>query len=195
MCVMTDLHLTGDPAADALLSSDPNALLIGMVLDQQVPMEKAFSGPYVIATRLGGSLDVAAIAAMAEDEFVELCSGRPSIHRFPGTMAKRVRQVCQRLVNDYGGDVTGLYQQAQTGAELKGALASLPGFGDQKAAIFIALLGKQRGVRPPGWRDAAGPYGVDGVFSSVADIVDWESLQKVRQTKQAVKASVKASKT
>jgi uncharacterized HhH-GPD family protein len=110
-------------------------------------------------------------------------------------MAKRVRQLCQRLVNDYGGDVTGLYQQAQTGAELKDALASLPGFGDQKAAIFTALLGKQRGVQPPGWRDAAGPYGVDGVFSSVADIVDSESLQKVRQTKQAAKAKARASKT
>ncbi|MBA3527957.1 MAG: Fe-S cluster assembly protein HesB [Propionibacteriaceae bacterium] len=190
---MTKLYLTGDEAADALLSNDPNALLIAMVLDQQVPMEKAFSGPAVIAARMGGTFDVAAIAAMGEDEFIALCSERPAVHRFPGAMAKRVRQVCQRLVDEYEGSADKLWGGAQTGDELKAALARLPGFGDQKAAIFTALLGKQGGVTPPGWRQAAEPYGDDGSFSSVADIVDAESLQKVRATKQAVKAAAKAA--
>src|SRR3954467_11630895 len=121
------LRLTGDPEADQLLSSDDNALLIGMVLDQQVPMEKAFSGPAVIAERMGGRLDVAGMAAMGEEEFVALCSERPAIHRFPGAMAKRVRQVCQVLVTDFGGDAGNLWRDAETGAEVKKALQGLPG--------------------------------------------------------------------
>ena len=189
----TPIFLTGDPAADELLDSNANALLVGMVLDQQVPLEKAFSGPAVIAARMGGVFDVAAIAAASEEEFVALCSERPAIHRFPGSMAKRVHQVCRRLVEEYDGDVARLYAEATTGAELKAALAALPGFGEQKAAIFTALLGKQRGITPEGWREAAGPYGKEGTFSSVADIVDQESLLKVRASKQAAKAAAKAA--
>jgi len=188
------VHLTEDEAADQLLSQDPNALLVGMVLDQQVPLEKAFSGPAVIAERMGGSFDPAAIAQTSEEDFVALCSERPAIHRFPGSMAKRVRQVCQRLVEEYDGDVQQLYTRAGTGAELKKALAALPGFGDQKAAIFTALLGKQRGVTPDGWREASSPYGDEGTFTSVADIVDHDSLLKVRASKQAAKAAAKAAK-
>ena len=189
------VHLTGDPAADALLDADPNALLVGMVLDQQIPLEKAFSGPAVIAERMGGRFDVAAIAELGEDEFVALCSQLPAIHRFPGAMAKRVRQVCQRLVEHYDGDVRRLYDGASTGSELKVTLAALPGFGEQKAAIFTALLGKQRGVTPTGWREAAAPYGEQGSFISVADIVDHESLLKVRAAKQAAKQTAKAGAT
>jgi uncharacterized HhH-GPD family protein len=190
----TRVWLTGDEATDTLLTEDPNALLIGMVLDQQVPLEKAFSGPAVIAARMGGRLDVAAIAEMGEEEFVALCSERPAIHRFPGSMAKRVRQVCQALVADYGGDAQQLWDGARTGAELKAALAALPGLGAQKAAIFTALLGKQRGVTPPGWREAAHPYGEEGTFVSVADIVDQPSLLKVRDAKKSAKAAAKADR-
>jgi len=189
------IWLTGDPAADALLASDDNALLIGMVLDQQVPMEKAFSGPAVIAERMGGRLDVAAIAAMGEEEFVALCSARPAIHRFPGAMAKRVRQVCQVLVDDFGGDAGNLWRDAASGAELKRALTALPGLGAEKAAIFTAVLAKQRGVQPPGWQEAAGPYGEPGSYRSVADVVDEASLAKVRDSKRAAKAAKKAAAT
>jgi uncharacterized HhH-GPD family protein len=192
---MTDqsFWLTGDPEADALLSEDDNALLIGMVLDQQVPMEKAFSGPLVIAQRLGGQLDVAKIAAMSEDEFIELCSQRPAIHRFPAAMAKRIRQVCQVLTEDYDGQATNLWKEARSGDEVKANLGRLPGFGPDKAAIFTAVLGKLRGITPDGWRTAAGYYGEPGTFRSVADIVDYDSLQKVRETKKSVKAATKAS--
>lgn len=188
------VHLTEDEAADQLLSQDANALLVGMVLDQQVPLEKAFSGPAVIAQRMGGTFDPAAIAETSEEDFIAICSERPAVHRFPGSMAKRVRQVCQRLVEEYDGDVQQLYARASTGSELKKALAALPGFGDQKAAIFTALLGKQRGVTPDGWREASSPYGDEGTFTSVADITDHESLLKVRASKQAAKAAAKAAK-
>ena len=186
---MTDFYLTGDPQADALLGSDDNALLLGMVLDQQVPMEKAFSGPAVIAERMGGTLDVSAIAAMDPDDFVALCAQRPAIHRFPGSMGKRVHQVCRVLVEDYDGRASGVWERATTGSEVRQALLALPGFGAEKATIFTAVLGKLRGVTPPGWREAAGPFGQEGSFASVADVRDRESLQKVRETKRAVKAA------
>jgi uncharacterized HhH-GPD family protein len=187
------LRLTGDPEADQLLTDDDNALLIGMVLDQQVPMEKAFSGPLVIAQRMGGSFDVARIAAMSEDEFVALCSQRPAIHRFPAAMAKRIRQVCSVLAEEYGGQAANIWIDAQSGEEIKAKLSRLPGFGADKAAIFTAVLGKLRGVTPDGWRNAAGYYGEPGTFRSVADIVDDDSLRRVRETKQSVKAAKKAA--
>ena len=190
---MTELYLTGDRAADALLETDDNALLIGMILDQQVPMEKAFSGPLVIAQRMGGTLDVAAIAASDEDEFVALCSRPPAIHRFPGSMAKRVRQCCQVLVERYDGQAANVWGDQPTGEAVKAALASLPGFGADKAAIFTAVLGKRRGITPPGWQQAAGYYGEPGTYRSVADIVDQDSLRRVRETKQQVKAAAKAA--
>jgi uncharacterized HhH-GPD family protein len=191
---VTELYLTGDQTADALLEADDNALLIGMILDQQVPMEKAFSGPLVIAQRMGGTLDVAAIAASDEEEFVSLCSRPPAIHRFPGSMAKRVRQCCQVLVERYGGQAANVWADQPTGEAVKAALASLPGFGPDKAAIFTAVLGKRRGVTPPGWREAAGYYGEPDTYRSVADIVDQESLRRVRETKQQVKAAAKAAR-
>ncbi|HKX14404.1 MAG TPA: HhH-GPD-type base excision DNA repair protein [Propionibacteriaceae bacterium] len=189
----TPLRLTGDPEADQLLTDDDNALLIGMVLDQQVPMEKAFSGPLVIAQRLGGRLDVAKIAAMSEDEFVALCSQRPAIHRFPAAMATRIRRICEVLTEDYDGQAANIWKDARSGDEVKANLARLPGFGAEKAAIFTAVLGKLRGVTPDGWRTAAGYYGEPGTFRSVADIVDNDSLQKVRETKRSVKAAKRAS--
>jgi uncharacterized HhH-GPD family protein len=189
----TPLRLTGDPEADQLLTDDDNALLIGMVLDQQVPMEKAFSGPLVIAQRMGGHLDVAKIAAMSEDEFVALCSQRPAIHRFPAAMATRIRRICEVLTEDYDGQAANIWKDARSGDEVKANLARLPGFGAEKAAIFTAVLGKLRGVTPVGWRTAAGYYGEPGTFRSVADIVDNDSLQKVRETKRSVKAAKRAS--
>ncbi len=186
-------YLTGNATADALLDSDLNALLIGMLLDQQVPMEKAFSGPAVIAERMGGTFDVAAIAAMDEEEFVALCAAKPAIHRYPGSMGKRVHQLCKVLVEQFDGSAENVWVDASSGDEVWEAVRSLPGFGDEKAAIFTALLGKQRGVTPLGWRDSSAPYGEDGVFRSVADIVDDESLQKVRETKRVLKLARKAA--
>ncbi len=187
----TQLYLTGSAEADALLAADPNALLIGMVLDQQVPMEKAFSGPAVIAQRMGGALDVRAIADADPDTFGALCAERPAIHRFPGAMAKRVQATCRVLVEKYDADATNLWAGVSAGDELRDRIAGLPGFGAQKAAIFVALLGKQYGVQPDGWREAAGAYGEDGSHRSVADVVDDESLQKVRATKKAAKAAAR----
>ena len=189
----TRMYLTGDDKADALLASDGNALLIGMVLDQQVPMEKAFSGPAVIAERMGGHLDVAAIAATDPEEFAALCSRPPAVHRFPGSMAGRVQGVCRVLVESYGGDAVNVWTDAPSGVELRKRIAALPGFGAQKAAIFLALLGKQYGVQPPGWREAAGAFGADGSRVSVADVVDEESLGQVRAAKKAAKAAAKAA--
>lgn len=194
MTAAEPLHLTGDDTADALLSADPNALLIGMVLDQQVTMEKAFSGPAVIAERMDGRFDVEAIAAMDVEDFVAICSERPAVHRFPGSMGKRVHQACRTLVEEYDADATNIWQDVTEGKQLKKRLAALPGLGEQKASIFLALLGKQRGVTPTGWREASGQYGEDGVFRSVADITDEPSLQKVRETKKAEKAKAKAAR-
>ncbi|GGM11805.1 HhH-GPD-type base excision DNA repair protein [Nakamurella endophytica] len=184
------LYLTGDPDADTLLAADPNALLLGMVLDQQIPMEKAFSGPAVLARRMG-ALDVRAIADADPDGFTALFAGPPAVHRFPGSMAARVQQVCRTLVEQYDGDATGLWDGVASGDELRGRIAALPGFGAQKAAIFVALLGKQYGVTPPGWREAAGDYGQEGSFRSVADVVDADSLERVRAAKRAAKAAAK----
>jgi uncharacterized HhH-GPD family protein len=187
-----DFFLTGNAAADALLAADPNAVLIGMVLDQQVTMEKAFSGPAVIASRMGGTLDVAAIAAADPGEFAALCATPPAVHRFPGSMAARVQAVARELVEHWDGRAELLYAAAATGEELKKRIAALPGFGPQKAAIFVALLGKRFGVQPAGWAEAAGPYGIPGSTVSVADVTDPESLQLVRAAKKEAKAAARA---
>ncbi|MGB9377661.1 MAG: HhH-GPD-type base excision DNA repair protein, partial [Mycobacteriales bacterium] len=156
------LTIAQDPAADELLSRDPLALLIGMVLDQQFPMERAFASPYLLTQRLGTpGLDARQLAEMDADELARLFAGPPALHRFPGSMAGRVQAVCRHLVEDYSGDAAALWTTASSGAELLERIESLPGFGKQKARIFLALLGKQCGVRPEGWRDAAGPYGLE----------------------------------
>ena len=187
-----DLHLSQDPDADALLSRDPLALLLGMLLDQQIPMEKAFSGPAVLLERLG-HLDAAQIAEADPEGFAALMAQPPAVHRFPGSMAKRVQELCRALVEHHGGRAEDVWEGAQDGAEVLRRLQALPGFGRQKAQIFLALLGKQRGVTPPGWREAAGAYGEDGALRSVADVVSPETLQQVRAYKQSVKAEAKAA--
>ena len=185
------LHLSQNPDADQLLSEDPLALLIGMVLDQQVPLEWAFSAPLRLKQRLGGTLDVADIAAMDPDTLAKVFSERPALHRFPGANAKRVHELCQIVVERYGGDPAAIWRTAKTGAELYARVKSLPGFGEQKARIFIGLLGKQLRVRPPGWKEAAGAFGQPGTYLSVADIVDGDSLGRVRSYKQQKKAAAK----
>jgi uncharacterized HhH-GPD family protein len=188
------LQLVQDLAADALLESNPFALLVGMLLDQQIPLEVAFAGPKKIADRMGG-VDARDIADYDPDKFAALCAERPAVHRFPGSMAKRIQALAQIVVDRYGGDATGVWAAGEPdGAEVLQRLTELPGFGDQKARIFLALLGKQYGVTPKGWREAAGDYGEAGSYLSVADIVDDGSLQKVRLYKKKVKAAAKAAK-
>jgi uncharacterized HhH-GPD family protein len=193
------MHLAPTPEANDLLEHDSLALLLGMVLDQQIPMEKAFAGPAVLAERLGRSpgqpLDAVEIADFPPEEFAALFARPPAIHRFPGSMAGRVQQVCRALVERYGGDAAALWRDVADGAELRRRLEALPGFGAQKAKIFTALLGKQVGVAPPGWREAAGEYGEQGARRSVADVVDAATLAEVRAYKQSVKAAAKAAKS
>jgi len=188
----TALHLSGDAEADAVLSRDPLALLIGMVLDQQVTLEKAFSSPAELARRLGGSLDAASIAAMDPDELASVFKERPALHRYPGSMAGRVQEVCRTVAEDYGGKADAIWKGVRSGKELVARIRALPGFGEQKSRIFAALLGKQLGVRPEGWQEASTPYGGGGTYLSVADITDTASLEKVRATKKAMKARAHA---
>ncbi|MFE6996856.1 HhH-GPD-type base excision DNA repair protein [Microbacterium sp. NPDC057659] len=188
------LHITGDTAADELLTDNPLALLVGMLLDQQVAMETAFAGPLKIEQRTGAA-DAATIASMDPEEFLAAFKQSPSVHRFPGSMATRVQSLCQTLVDDWGGDAAALWTQgAPDGPTVLKRLKALPGFGEQKAKIFLALLGKQYGFTGEGWREASAPYGEDGSFRSVADIVSPESLTKVREHKRAMKAAAKAAK-
>jgi uncharacterized HhH-GPD family protein len=183
------LQLVQDPEADALLESNPFALLVGMLLDQQIPLEVAFAGPKKIADRMGG-VDAREIADYDPDKFAALCAERPAVHRFPGSMAKRIQALAQIVVDRYGGEATGVWSAGDPdGAEVLQRLKELPGFGDQKARIFLALLGKQYGVTPKGWREAAGDYGKAGSHLSVADIVDAGSLEKVRSYKKKMKAA------
>lgn len=186
------MHLAYTPEANALLADDPLALLIGMLLDQQIPMEKAFTSPYELRERLGGTLDAATIAEYDPGAFEELFRTPPALHRFPASMARRVQELARVLVNEYGGDASRVWSDVSSGAELTARLAKLPGYGAQKAAILTAVLGKQYSVQPPGWREAAGTYGDDGVYRSVADVVDDASLTKVRSYKQQQKAAAKA---
>jgi uncharacterized HhH-GPD family protein len=189
---MAKLQLVQDPAADELLEHNPFALLVGMMLDQQIPMEVAFAGPKKIADRIGG-VDAREIADYEPDAFIAMCSERPAVHRFPGSMAKRLQTLAQAIVEEYGGDAVGLWTAGDPdGAEVLRRLKALPGFGEQKARIFLALLGKQYGVTPTGWRAAAGDYGKAGTHMSVADVVDKGSLEKVRSYKKQAKAAAKA---
>ncbi len=188
------LALSQEPRADELLSRDPLALLIGMVLDQQIPLERAFKSPYDLKERLGGRLDAAEIAAMDPEELARVFAQPPALHRFHSSNAKRVQDLCRLLVERYGGKAERVWRSAADGTELLANVKALPGFGDQKARIFVALLGKQLGVQPPGWEEAAGEYGRPGTYKSVADIVDAESLAMVRRYKQEKKAAAKAER-
>jgi len=187
------LHLAQNSAADQLISKDPLALLVGMVLDQQIPLERAFSAPLDLKGRLGGRLDVTEIAEMDPDTLVAAFCARPALHRFPAANAKRVQAMCQIIVDDYKGKASNVWRTAKTGDELLRRVRALPGFGEQKARIFIGLLGKQLAVQPTGWQDAAGRFGQPGTFLSIADIVDGDSLGRVRAYKQEMKAAAKAA--
>ncbi len=190
---MTTLRIAQDPDADRLLSGDSFALLVGMLLDQQYPMEHAFRGPAKIVDRFG-TIDPARIAETDPDEFADLCARPPAIHRYGRSMGGRVHQLATAVVDEYDGDATRIWTGAADTTDLLRRLKALPGFGDQKARIFASLLGKQLNVRPTGWREAIGPYAQPGSFRSVADVVDAASLQKVREFKQAAKAKAKADK-
>jgi len=186
------LHITGDPDADRLLTENPLALLVGMLLDQQVAMEVAFSGPLKIAQRIG-SVDAATLASYDPDALVEAFRQTPSVHRYPGSMAGRVQSMCAALEQEWGGDAAALWTRDDPdGPEVLRRLKKLPGFGEQKAKIFLALLGKQYGFTGEGWREASLPYGDEGTYRSVADIVSADSLAKVREHKRAMKAAAKA---
>lgn len=185
------LRLTGDDEADRLLSEDPFALLTGMLLDQQIAMEIAFIGPKKIADRMGG-FDVRKIAEADLEEFVELCVTKPAIHRYGGSMGRRVHALAEYIVENYDGKTDAIWTQGDPdGKEVLKRLKALPGYGEQKAKIFLALLGKQLGVEPKGWRAAAGAYGDKGSRRSIADVTSSESLAEVRAFKKATKAAAK----
>jgi uncharacterized HhH-GPD family protein len=186
------LTLSQDASADALLDREPLALLLAMLLDQQVPMERAFGAPYQLQQRLGQALDAHTLAEYDPDALVEVFARPPALHRYPKSMAGRVQELCRALVERYDGDPTGLWRDVVDAGELLSRLVALPGYAKQKAQIFVALLGKQRGVQPLGWREAAGPYGEEGVYRSVADVRDAASLARVREYKQQRKAAVQA---
>ena len=191
---MRKLCLTGSSEADQLLADEPFALLIGMTLDQQIPMEVAFTGPRKIADRLGG-LNPRLIADHDPERFAALCAETPAVHRFPGSMAKRIQDLAREVVETYQGETAALWTSGDPdGAEVLRRLRALPGFGEQKAKIFLALLGKQYGVTPRGWRAVAGDYGRAGAHMSVADVVDKESLDQVRAYKKKMKAAAKPTK-
>jgi uncharacterized HhH-GPD family protein len=186
------LRIAQDDDADELLGRDPLALLIGMLLDQQFPMERAFAAPRLLADRLGvDTLDAAALAGADPEQLTKVFQGPPALHRYPGSMAARTQEVCRRLVDRYGGRADGLWAGVPDGATLLKRIGELPGFGAQKSKIFVALLGKQYGVTPPGWRAAAGAYGEEGSHRSVADITGAESLAEVRRFKQEQKQAAK----
>ena len=195
------MYLASTPEANELLERDPLALMIAMVLDQQIPMEKAFTSPAVLCDRLGSdrlgseraALDAAELATYQPAALEAIFRQPPALHRFPAAMAKRVHELCRVLVERFDGDASAVWREAAHGAELVRRLASLPGFGTQKAQIFAALLAKQFGVQPAGWRQATGVYGEEGSFRSVADVVDTESLTKVRSYKQQMKAAAKTN--
>ena len=190
------LRLAQDPDADQLLTDDPFALLVGMLLDQQFPMERAFAGPRIIAERLGSPdrLDPAAVAATEPEAFRALMTGPPAVHRYPGSMGERVQAVAATVVESYAGDASRLWREAADGADLLQRLMALPGFGRQKSQIFVALLGKQLGVKPVGWMAAAGAYAEAGSRRSVADVRDAKTLAEVRAYKQEAKAAARAAK-
>jgi uncharacterized HhH-GPD family protein len=185
------LHITGDPEADALLEREPLALLIGMLLDQQMTLEAAFAGPKKLVDRIGG-LDARRIADADPDQFAAICATPPAVHRYPKSMAKRIQALCRYVLDTYDGRADALWTDGDPdGPAVLRRLKALPGYGDQKARIFLALLGKQMGVQPERWREAAGVYGEEGSRRSVADVVDEQTLAEVRAFKRQSKAEAK----
>lgn len=185
------IPITGDTDADLLLEREPLALLIGMLLDQQVPMEWAFKGPYTLKQRLGGELDARAIAAMDRDDFVAVCCEKPAIHRFPAAMGKRIHELCVVLTENYDGDAGKVWSRVRSAQVLHDRLRELPGYGEEKTKIFMAILAKRLGRRPAGWEEVAAPFS-DEQPRSVADVADAETLSQVRAWKQMMKAQKKS---
>jgi uncharacterized HhH-GPD family protein len=186
------LSLPVQAEANELLTRDPLALLVGMLLDQQVPFEKAFSSPYELVKRLGHEPTAAELAEFDPEALAVVFAERPALHRFPRAMAGRTQELARLIVDHYDGDAAAIWTSAATGKELVARLAELPGFGGTKAQIFAALLGKQLGIQPDGWREATGRFGEEGSHCSVADIVDDASLAAVRAYKKELKAAAKA---
>lgn len=178
--------VTGDADADALLVQDPFALVVGMLLDQQVPMEWAFRSPSTLKARLGDRFAPAAVAAMDPEELVAVFCEKPALHRYPAAMARRVHELSRHLVDEYGGDPAAVWKGVRSGDALLGRVRALPGFGDEKARIFVALLAKRFGRAPAGWEAAAGPF-ADDQPRSVADISSREAFAEVRAWKQEQK--------
>jgi uncharacterized HhH-GPD family protein len=187
---ISTMPVSGDPEADRLLAENPLALLIGMLLDQQVPMEWAFRGPLTLKERLGGSLDAETIASMDPDKVETVFREKPAMHRYPGSMGKRTHALCAYVVEHYGGDAGAIWRGAPSGQEIYRRLRELPGYGDEKAKIFLAILGKRLGEAAPGWEEAAAPFS-DATPRSVADVDSAESLDRVREFKRARKAEKK----
>ncbi len=177
------LHFTNDPEANRFLAQEPLAVLLGMLLDQQFPMERAFHSPYELRERLGGTLDAGSVAAMDPDDLAAVFSERPALHRFPGSMGKRAHAVCQHLVELYDGEAANLWAGAATGKELYRRLRELPGFGEAKARIFVGLLGKRLGVQPEGWEEVAADW------PSIADVATFDDVATLREQKRQMKAA------
>ena len=188
MAPKVSFPITNDDEANAFLVADPLALVLGMLLDQQVPMEWAFRGPFALKGRLGGELDAGAIAAMGQDAVVEVFCAKPALHRYPAVMGRRTWELCQYIVDHYGGDAGKVWRGVRTGDELYRRLRELPGYGEEKAKIFMAILAKRMGKRPTGWEVAAAPFS-DDVHRSVADVASAATLAKVREFKKAQKAA------
>ncbi len=184
------LAITGIAEADDLVNTDPLALLLGMMLDQQIPMERAFTSPWQLKDRLGNRLDAELIATLPEDKLMAAFKEKPALHRFPGSMATRAQTLCQHIVENYDGDAATLWETAESGEEIHKRLVALPGFGKEKSMIFTAVLAKRFGIKPEGWEKAAGPF-ADNTPRSVADIYDAASLAEVRAWKKAQKAKGK----
>ncbi len=187
---MNRLRIAQDEMADDVLSRDSFALLTGMLLDQQFPMERAFAGPAKVLHRFG-TLKPSEIAAADPEAFATLCAAAPAVHRYPGSMAARIQALAGHVVAEYDGDASRVWLEASSGQDLLRRLLALPGFGKQKAQIFVALLGKQLDVRPDGWSQVAGDYAEAGAYRSVADVIDAESLEKVRSFKKQKKAAAR----
>ena len=182
------LAVTGDAEADRLLNTDPLALMIGMLLDQQIAIELAFIGPARLAERLGGSLDAETIAVMAPDDFVEICRTKPALHRFPASMAKRIQDMCRHVVEHYDGDAAAIWRRVRRAEVVQERLSAVPGFGPEKVRIFTALLAKRFGRRPAGWEEVAGVF-ADDDLRSVADLDSPEALVALREKRRALKAA------
>ena len=188
MAKVAALHFTPDADANALLAKEPLAVLVGMLLDQQVTMEKAFRGPLDIKTRMGGRLDAHEIAAMAQDAFIEMFKERPALHRFPASRGKRTHDLCTYLVEHYDGKADNIWKGVANGAELLARMKALPGFGDDKARIFVGILGKRLGVKPAGWELVAADW------ASIADVDSFDRITEIRDAKRAMKAAKKSVK-